>query len=182
MSVSQQPRPDETTVRASAATTAVGVFEGHEPAAKAIRALKAAGFSDGQIGVASREWSKHFDDVGIQQQQAAGDGAVTGAAVGAGLGATLGLVGGILIPGLLPVVAGQALVSALLGGAAGAAGGAFAGPFIAMGLADHEATLHARHVEEGKTVLLVHAPGRKDDAHAIMVEHGAYDASMNTGP
>jgi len=163
----------------SSTTTVPGIFDEKEQATRAIAALKKAGFSDGQIGVASREWSRKFQDVPVDEQHTAEHGAVTGAVVGGGLGATLGLVGALLVPGGIPILAGSALLSALGGGLAGAGAGAFAGPFIAMGLTEEDAQWHAEHVNQGKTVVLVHAPGRCEEARAIMVEYGAYDESMN---
>ena len=166
----------------SPTTTALGIFDDKAQAAKAIHSLKNAGFKDADIGIASREWSKQFDSVRVDEQHIAEKGAVAGAALGAGLGAVFGLVGAVVVPGAIPVLAGSAVVSALLGGAAGAAGGAFAGPFIAMGFSDAEAEEHARHVQEGKIVVIVHAPDRHEEARKIMVRQGAYDEAMATGP
>jgi len=160
-------------------TTVPGIFDENEQAARAIEALKKAGFTDAQIGVASREWSRKLQDVPVEEQHTAEHGAVTGAVVGGSLGATLGLVGALLVPGAIPILAGSALLSALGGGLAGAGAGAFVGPFLAMGFTEEDARQHAEHVQQGKTVVLVHAPGRCDEARAIMVEYGAYDESMN---
>jgi hypothetical protein len=166
----------------SSPTTAVGVFDEQGQAAKAIQALKHAGFGLSQIGVASRELSQQLEGVRVDEQHAADKGAVTGALLGGSLGVALGLVGSVLIPGAIPILAGHALLSALGGGLAGAAGGVFAGPFIAMGFSEQDAQKHAHHVEQGRTVLLVYAPDRRDEARWIMVEHGAYDDSMAEGP
>ncbi|MFO0808869.1 MAG: hypothetical protein U0746_09620 [Gemmataceae bacterium] len=162
--------------------TTIGVFDHQDQARRAIMALKAAGFRDEQLGVASREWSKKFEGVSADDQNIATDGAVWGAAVGGGLGAVVGLVGSILVPGAVPIVAGSVLANMLLGGAAGAAGGAFGGPFIAMGLSETDAERHARHVAEGKTVLLIHAPERHQQARDILIAAGAYDDSMANKP
>ncbi|MFL5330741.1 MAG: hypothetical protein ACJ8C4_17720 [Gemmataceae bacterium] len=164
------------------ATTAVGVFDDKNQAGIAIDALKKAGFTEQQIGVASHEVTKHFGGVNAQEQHTAESGAIRGSLVGTGVGAVLGLAGASLIPGVLPFVAGSLLVSTLVGGAAGAAVGAFAGPFIALGMSEHEANIHAQHVAAGKTVLLVYAPDRRDEARDIMVHNGAYDDSMNASP
>ncbi len=80
---------------------------------------------------------------------------------------------------MLPLVAGGAVISAIGGGLAGSAVGAFTGPFVALRWTEEDVQRHARHVEEGKTVLLVYAPGRETEARSIMVEHGAFDESMN---
>ena len=163
-------------------TTALGIFDDRTQATKAIQALKNASFKDDDIGIASREWSKQFDSVGVSEQHVAENGAVAGAAYGAGLGAVIGLVGAILVPGAIPIVAGSALASAIFGGAAGAAGGAYAGPFIAMGLSDAEAQNHGRYIKEGKTVVAVYTPDRLEDARKILVREGAYDDAMATSP
>lgn len=162
--------------------TTIGVFDHRDQAKKAIEALKAAGFRDEQLGVASRDWSKKFEGVSADDQNVAADGAVWGSVVGGGLGAVVGLVGSALVPGAIPIVAGQMLFNVLLGGAAGAAGGVFGGPFIAMGLSETDAERHAKHVAEGKTVLLVHAPDRADEARDILINAGAYDDSMANKP
>jgi hypothetical protein len=163
----------------SSRTTVPGIFDDKEQAARAIRALKEAGFIEGQIGVASREWSQKLQDVPVEEQHTAERGAVAGALVGGGIGAALGLAGAILVPGAIPIITGHALLSALGGGLAGASGGAFAGPFIALGFSEEESRKHAEHVEQGKTVVLVQAPRRHDEARAIMVANGAFDESMN---
>ena len=51
-----------------------------------------------------------------------------------------------------------------------------------MGFSEAEAREHARHLEQGKTLILVHTPDRKEEARSIMVKHGAYDESMSTSP
>ena len=160
----------------------VGIFNAREHAVKGIHALKRAGFPDADIGVASREWTKHLEGVKVEEQHAAEHGAITGALVGGGLGTALGLVGAILVPGVIPLLAGHALLAAIGGGLAGASGGVFVGPFISMGIEESEARKHARHIEQGKTALLVYAPGRQDEARSVMVEQGAYDESMSTSP
>jgi hypothetical protein len=166
----------------SSPTTALGIFDEQAEAALAIHALKEAGFFDREIGVASREWSQHLQGVRVDQQHVAEHGAVTGTLVGGGIGSVVGLVGAILVPGTIPILAGHALLSVLGGGLAGAAAGAFAGPFIALGFSEQESRRHAKHVEQGKTIVLVYAPDRTDEARRIMVHHGAYDDSMTASP
>lgn len=164
----------------SSATITVGVFEEEAEVVKAIDALKQAGFSDDQIGVASKRWSKELEAVRVDKQRVAEKGAVRGSLVGSGIGAVLGLVGGILVPGVIPIVAGSAIAGMIGGAAAGAAAGAYVGPFIALGFSEEESRKHHEHVEQGRTVLLVYAPDRIDEARKIMVDHGAYDESMST--
>jgi hypothetical protein len=165
----------------SSATTVPGVFDEREQAVKAIAALKEAGFTDAQIGVASREWSQKLAEVPVEEQHLAEKGAVAGVLVGGGVGALVGLAGAILVPGAIPIITGHALLSALGGGLLGASGGAFAGPFVALGFSEEEAQRHAQHIAQGKTIVLVHAPGRLEEARSILVAQGAYDESMNAG-
>jgi hypothetical protein len=156
----------------------VGIFEKPGEAAEAIRALQEAGFRNDQIGLAAREWAEELAGVRVDLQHNAAEGAAVGALAGGGVGVVAGALGAALVPGVGPVLAG-----ALLGGAAGAAFGTFAGPFIALGLSDTEAQRQARHVEKGYTVVLVRVPPeRKDEARAILIEHGAYDDRMTTNP
>jgi hypothetical protein len=163
----------------SSTTTVPGIFETQDDARKAIAALKQAGFTDAQIGVASREWTQKLQEVDVEEQHTAEKGAVAGVLLGGSLGATLGLIGAILVPGAIPIIAGHAILSALGAGLLGAAGGAFAGPFIALGFSEEESREHARHVEAGRTVLLVYTPDRQEEARSIMVANGAFDESMN---
>ncbi len=165
----------------ASSTTVPGIFETNAEATKAIAALKKAGFTDAQIGVASREWSRKLEGVEVGEQHAAAKGAINGSLIGGGVGATLGLVGAIFVPGVIPLIAGHALLSALGGGLAGASAGAFAGPFVALGYSEEESHRHSKYVEEGKTVLLIYAPGREAEARSILVDHGAFDESMNAG-
>jgi hypothetical protein len=174
-----QPFRKGTIMLLSSTTTVPGIFEKHEQAVKAIAALKQAGFRDDQIAIGSRELARKLERVPVEEQHITEKGAIRGALIGGGVGAALGLAGAIFIPGVLPLVAGSALVGAVGGGLAGSAVGAFTGPFFALGWSEDELRRHARHVEEGKTVLLVYAPGQEAEARSIMVEHGAFDESMN---
>lgn len=161
----------------------VGVFDDAAAAARAVRALREAGFDRQDIGLAARHVAEEFQDVRLDLQEDSTHGAVTGALAGGGVGAALGAAAAALVPGVGPILAGSLLTAAVLGGAAGAAVGTFAGPFIAMGMARPEAEQHGRHVEAGKTVLVVRTPvQRQEEARRLLVDHGAYDDTMNTTP
>jgi hypothetical protein len=162
--------------------TLIAVFEDQEHAQRALRDLRQAGFRDEQLGLASRHAVPAAPErSSVEAQERAGEGAVAGAAVGAGAGALAGAAAAALVPGVGPFLAGGLL--ATLGGAAlGAAVGTFAGPFIALGLSEDEAQFYARHVEQGRTVVLVRTDDRKDEASAILERHGPYDDSMKAKP
>lgn len=158
----------------------IGVFEKQENAVKALHSLRQAGFTEEQLGLASREQVPDAPDMAqVKQQRTAGDGAIAGALVGSGVGAAAGVIAASLIPGLNIVLAGGLLTAAVGGAALGAAVGTFAGPFIAMGISEEDAHFYARHVEAGRTVVLIDAGERAAAARAILAEHGAYDDSMN---
>src|SRR6516165_8680664 len=127
----------------------VGIFQEPAQAAKAVRELLQAGFKRKDIGLAAREWHGAFDEVRVDLQQEATEGAVAGAIAGGGVGAAAGLTAAALVPGAAAVLLGGWLGAAFLGAATGAAVGTFAGPFLAMGLSKPEAERHARHLEKG---------------------------------
>ncbi len=164
-------------------TTVLGIFDDQNHALNAIKDLRRAGFSEDQLGLASRHWVAEVPELAqVEMQHTAGDSAITGAAVGGGIGAVAGAVAASVIPVAGPVLAGGLLVGALGGAALGAAVGTFAGPFVALGLSDRDAQQYAQHVEAGRTVVLVHTEDRKDEARDLLVRHGAYDDSMRAKP
>ena len=163
-------------------TTVVGIFEDQNHALEAIRALRRAGFTDQQLGLASRHGVGEPELPQVDTQQHAGDASVTGAAVGGGIGAVAGAVVAGTIPVVGPVLAGGLIIGAIGGAALGAAVGTFAGPFIALGLSEHDAHEYARHVEAGRTAVMVRTNERQEAARHLLDEHGAYDDSMRAKP
>jgi hypothetical protein len=163
-------------------TTVVGIFDDQNHALEALRALRRAGFTDQQLGLASRHAVGEPELAQVDTQQHAGDGAITGAAVGGGIGAVAGAVVAGAVPVVGPVLAGGLLVGALGGAALGAAVGTFAGPFIALGLTEHDAQEYARQIEAGRNVVVVRTSDRQELVRRILDEHGAYDDSMRAKP
>jgi hypothetical protein len=163
-------------------TTVVGVFEDQIHALESIRALRRAGFTDQQMGLVSRHGIGEPELPQVETQQRAGEGAIKGAAVGGGIGAVAGAVVAGTVPVVGPVLAGGLLIGAIGGAALGAAVGTFAGPFIALGMSEQDAHDYARHVEAGRTAVVVHTTDRQELARRLMDEHGAYDDSMRAKP
>jgi uncharacterized protein (TIGR02271 family) len=159
--------------------TAVGVFQNHEDARKAIRALKDAGFTDDQIGVASsnREALRSTDEDDAEGNYA-GEGAAAGLATGAGLGALwgLGILAGVL-PAIGPAIAGGTLAALLSSAAVGAAAAGLAGTLIGMGISKEEAEYYESEMKAGRTIVTVQAGTRRDEALAILRRFGGYDMS-----
>ena len=163
-------------------TTVIGIFDDPNRALEAIRALRRAGFTDPQIGLASRQAAGEPELSQVDTQQHAGNAAITGAAVGGGIGAVAGAVAVSVIPVVGPFLAGGLLAGAVGGAALGAAVGTFAGPFIALGMSEHDAQEYARHVEAGRNVVMVRTADRLELAREVLDQHGAYDDSMRAKP
>ena len=154
----------------------VGVFDTRAAAEAAIGELWRAGFAHDTISLVTRDGLADLaspSKTAARQEQAA-DGAATGAAVGAGAGLVAGAVAVSLIPGVGPLAAGTMVAGALGGAALGAAGGTFLGPFVALRMADRDARRLARHVEQGRSVLVVRTTERQEEARVILDRHNAH--------
>jgi uncharacterized protein (TIGR02271 family) len=150
----------------------VGLFTERTHAEQAIRDLKAAGFSDEQIGVAMQnreEQQQLIDDTGSQAAEGAAKGAVSGGIVG-GL---IGLLGSLLIPGVGPIVVGGVLASALTGAGIGAATGGLIGALMGLGVPEEDAQHFDRGLRSGGILVTVAAGSRVSDAVSILQGHGA---------
>lgn len=159
--------------------TVVGVFRSQSEAQQAVRELRAAGFGEDQIWIASQHTEGSHtvagDDVGNQS----GTGAVAGATAGLGAGALwgLGIVAGVL-PAIGPVIAGGALAAIAASAAGTAVAGGLAGALIGLGIPEEEAGYYHKEFEQGRTVVTVKAMGASyDTARTIMDRYNAYDYS-----
>jgi hypothetical protein len=156
-------------------TTAVGVFQDHDQAERAVEALRAAGFSAEQIGVAVRPGERSHDGPEAAHSLAPESGlagAVAGGMVGGLVGAGAAAAG--LVPGLGPVV-GLGLLAAAAGGVAtGAVAGGLLGALLGLSIPEEEAHYFQEEVEAGRTLVTVRAGDRYEDAIAILRAHGAY--------
>jgi hypothetical protein len=150
----------------------VGVFDHQAPAEQAVAELWDAGFARDRVDMVTRSQGETQATPDFTLQKNAAQGAATGALAGAVAGATAGAVATVLIPGIGAVLGGGLLVGLLGGAALGAAGGTYLGPFVALGVADHEARSYARHVDEGRTIVLVQAFERAPEAWEILARHG----------
>lgn len=175
----------------AATTTArslvAAVFETRGQAESAIDNLWHAGFRHDQVGIVTPGGRVAEATTATEKtEENAAEGAVAGAATGGAIGLVAGALASALIPGVGPVLTGGILTGALLGGAAGAAAGSYLGPFLAMGFSEDEARFYHSELKAGRTVLMVRAEDRADDALAILRSHGARTASTcdhgATGP
>jgi hypothetical protein len=154
----------------------VGVFEDHGKARQAIRDLKQAGFSEGEIGLVTRHPEGETAlDAPSGANMAAGAG--IGAAAGASLGALWALGIAVLgFPALGPVLVGGTLMAALAASiGSGAVVGTLLGALIGLGIPEDEAKFYEEAVHAGRTVVTVRANGRSDGAWQILSGHGAYN-------
>jgi len=145
----------------------VALFPGRSEAEAAIRELKAAGFSNDQVGVATHDQVEPgggSEPLPVEPDAAAAAGAVSGGVVG-GL---LGLIGSLLIPGVGPVVLGGVLASALMGAGIGAATGGLVSALTALGVGEPEARYFDEGLRAGGTLVTVQAGGRTDQAFEIL--------------
>lgn len=151
--------------------TLVGIFTDRSEAERAIRELKAAGFTDKQIGVAllDREDQRRLaEDTGTTTAEAAATGAISGGIVGG----VIGLLGSLLIPGVGPIVLGGVLASTLTGAGIGAAAGGIIGALMGLGVPEADARHFESGLRSGAVLLTVEAADRLPDALAILERHG----------
>lgn len=161
---------------------AVGVFADRAQAQQAVNELKRNGFTEAQIGVASRRSDIERDVEEGDGDTMAAEGAATGLAAGAGLGALWGL--GILagaIPGIGPAIAGGTLGVLLSSAAAGAAAVGVAGALVGLGFSDEEAGFYEDEFKAGRTIVTVRSGTGRDLAQAILNQFGGYDMAASRG-
>jgi hypothetical protein len=165
-------------------TTVAGTFHDRDSAERAVNALKDAGYSGDQIGVAMRDRTAQgqlVEDTGTRAAAGAATGAVGGGLLGGLVGFLVGL-GALAIPGIGPVVAGGALATAfgVAGGTAvagagiGAAAGGLVGALVGLGIPEEEARYHENRFRAGDVLVTVNAgAGRATEAAGILERHGA---------
>jgi hypothetical protein len=147
--------------------TLTGLFESHEKAEAAVRALHEAGIPGSRISVIAGGANPEA----VQEEHVAGD-----ADVGAGAGALLGGIGGLLgglgviaIPGVGPAVAGGwlAMTAAgiITGAIFGVAAGGVVGALTRAGVPHDEAHVLAESIRRGDALITV----RAEDSEAATV-------------
>lgn len=150
----------------------IAVFPDRRNAEGAIDELWHRGFRHDQIGILmpGQGEQEAQTETGPLEETAA-NGTTTGAVTGGALGALVGAIVVGAIPGIGPVLAGGLLTGIITGAAAGAAVGVYLGPFLAMGLSENEARYYAHQIKAGRTLVVVHAHGREDEARMVLHKH-----------
>jgi hypothetical protein len=172
--------------------TVAGLFLDRARAEQAMEALKAAGFTEDQLGMVLRDRTAQgvlLEDTGAEvAKEAATTGALGGGLLGGFTGLLIG-VGALVVPGLGPVVAGGVLATAfgVAGGTAvagagiGAAAGGLLGALAGLGIPETEARYFETGFRAGQILVTVEAGARVLEAMAILDRHGA-DTGPATGP
>jgi hypothetical protein len=164
--------------------TVVGVFHDREAARSAVNELRRLGILETQLGVISRDTATPAvtgeTGTALVDGSKWEEGAATGVAAGAGVGAlwALGIAAGAL-PAIGPIVVGGLLASVLASAAGGAAIAGVVGALIGMGIPEDEARYYEGELASGRTLVTVRAPGRFEEAEAVLRSHGGYD--VHTG-
>jgi len=173
-------------------TTVAAVFKDRTQAERAIDALRAAGFTGSQVGVAMRDRDQAgtlVEDTGAHPIEGAVSGAVGGGLLGGAAGFLVGLISALVIPGVGPIVAGGALASALgaAGGTAvagagiGAAAGGLVGLLTNLGVPEYEAKYFETGFRSGGVLVTVQAEGRSGEAVGILERYGG-DTGASSWP
>jgi hypothetical protein len=153
------------------------LYNNHEDARAAVRALEGAGVAHGDISILASNADNWYSpdrkadtypdrdlDGHDDRAEAAGAGAGIGATVGGAAGLLTGL-GLIAIPGVGPVVAAGWLVATLAGAAAGGATGGVVGALSQAGVGKEDADIYAEGLRRGGAV--VSARVRDGDASRL---------------
>lgn len=161
-----------------------GLFADLAAAKDAVKELKAAGFTDQEIGLAMwnpREEQQPSSEVvtGTRATEEAATGAVGGGVLG-GLTGLLMAAGVVAVPGLGPLLAGGALASWLgitgasvaAGAGLGAAAGGLVGALVGADIPESEARYFEEAIRSGRVLVLVKSAGRVSDASVILQRHG----------
>jgi hypothetical protein len=149
----------------------VALFADRTGSESAVRDLKAARFTDEQIGMAVPERLEKRELITPTDESV--EGAATGAVGGGLVGGLIGLLGSLLIPGVGPVVVGGVLATALTGAGIGAATGGLIGALVNMGVSAIDAEHFERGFRAGGVLVTVNAGPRTAEAVAIIRRHGA---------
>lgn len=158
--------------------TVIGVFDSHSRAQAAVNDLRSAGFTESQIGVASKSETVTGATDATDSDENAATGATTGAAMGLGAGALwgMGVLAGVL-PAIGPVIAGGTLAALAASAATGAAAGGLAGALIGMGVSDEDVKYYDSEFTRGRVIITVDAGARATEAQEIIARHGGYNRS-----
>jgi len=153
-----------------------GVFQTRERADRAVEELKAAGFTDAEIGMVYRDGEGGTVKTGAAADTMAEEGATAGAVAGAVGGAAVGagIIAGV-IPVIGPVLALGTLGTILANAAGGAAIAGLAGALIGWGIPEDDAAYYEEQVAGGRYLVTVDTADRQPEARSILQRGGGFD-------
>jgi hypothetical protein len=146
------------------------LYNNHEDARAAVRALESAGVAHGDISILASNADNWYspdrkDDTYPDRDLDGRDDRAEAAGAGAGIGATVGGAAGLLaglgilaIPGVGPVVAAGWLAATLAGAAAGGATGGIVGALTQAGVGKEDADVYAEGLRRGGAVVSARVP------------------------
>ncbi|PWL16458.1 hypothetical protein DKP76_17515 [Falsochrobactrum shanghaiense] len=157
-----------------------GLFDNHDEAVDAVRALEEAGVSAENISLISNNADGRYAEDALHEEGSAATGAKTGAGVGAVAGGGAGLLTGLgllSIPGVGPVVAGGWLTATLVGliggAAAGGVTGGLVGALVESGVPEAEAHAYSEAIRRGSTLVTVRCDEtEREKVEAILEDWG----------
>jgi hypothetical protein len=159
-----------------------GLFDDEQEMARAVDALKVAGFRSEDISALLPD-ARSTHAFAHEKHTKAPEGAAVGAAAGGVTGGVLGLLlglGAITVPGLGAFLAAGPIVAALAGVGAGGAVGSLTGALIGMGIPEYEAKRYESHIAAGGSLLSVHC--ESDDqarrARSLLDGFGGHDVDQ----
>lgn len=153
----------------------VGIFTTRELAEQAMEELHRQGFSHDDIGFITRDYQNAPGIENTEIEEDTTSRIAAGATGGGVIGGILGAAASLLIPGLGLVTAAGVMVATLTGLLAGSVTGGMIGALTSLGLPEEEARYYESEVSAGRTLVTVNAPGRKQDASALLRAVGAID-------
>jgi len=192
-----------TSATSAASGTVVGVFADAASAERAVQQLRSSGFTEEQIGYATRHPGPGGADAQAVADADAGtatdeepardtlaahlagehhggtrEGLVMGGVTGLAFGSIVGAAAALLLPGIGPVIAGGILGAALIGAAAGTVTGGVAGALRDWGFSHEDVEYYHREFQAGGTIVSVHPGLRAHEAETILRQNGAQRVSM----
>jgi len=156
--------------------TVVGIFTTRELAEQAMEELHRQGFSHDDIGFITRDYQNVAGVDNAETEEEDATSRIAAGATGGGvIGGILGAAASLLIPGLGLVTAAGVMAATLTGLLAGSITGGMIGALTSLGLPEEEARYYESAVSAGHTLVTVNAPGRQQDASALLLAAGAID-------
>jgi hypothetical protein len=165
------------------------LYNNHEDARAAVRALEDAGVAQGDISILASNADNWYSpdreidtypDRDLDGRDDRAEAAGAGAGVGATVGGTAGLLAGLglsAIPGVGPVVAAGWLVATLAGAAAGGATGSIIGALTQAGVGKEEADVYAEGLRRGGAVVSARVPDSDGPRLQALMDRTAVDVA-----